>query len=82
MASIILPILERLVRKQIQEIGEWNYHLKSLFLKAKINKIDYHYLLVPQALTVNFSFMFPAAAPTNAMVRMYIFVNEKIFIYL
>lgn len=47
MASIILPILERL---------------------ARINQIEYHYLLVPQALTVNFSFMFPAAAPTNAMV--------------
>ena len=36
--------------------------------KAKKNVIDYHYLLVPQALTVNFSFMFPAAAPTNALV--------------
>ena len=38
---------------------------------AKSNNIEYHFLLLPQAIAVNFSYMFPAASPSNAIVYSY-----------
>jgi hypothetical protein len=52
---------------------------------AEAYDIDYHYLIVPVAIAVNFSYAFPAAGKCWTLVMAFekfdIYLNSKIYLY-
>lgn len=72
MVSILTPILDAIVK-----IDRYILVCKKFFLfiykyfkkiKAKDKNISYFFMLIPSAMSVNLSYMFPSATPSNAIV--------------
>jgi hypothetical protein len=71
MITIILPILDKIVINLLKVKNVNLFYNKLLFLKlikAYDKKISYFFILTPQTIAVNLSYMFPSAAAPNAIV--------------
>ena len=68
LSFLVITVFSIFGTEFISNISMASIMLPILDSLAETNHISYYYVLLPQAIAVNFSYMFPAAAPSNAVV--------------
>lgn len=70
MITIILPILDKIVinHLKVKNVDLFYNEFLLKLIKAFDKKISYFFILTPQTIAVNLSYMFPSAAAPNAIV--------------